>query len=281
LKDFAGNRVLETFFYVLLASVFGLVFNWTISWEALRIDLPGFIPARTLFGGVILAIVNITFAIFTANARYLSGVERGVVRKKAESMEELVSGGSKGVDPTIAAMLGGGTPSKKAKDKGTDAKPKEVNPTVAGMLGGGTPSKKAKDKGTDAKPKEVDPMIAGMLGGGTPKKKEPAIVSKPVVPVPSAPVPAKLAPVQVPDRIKKIKALLLISKRVKIENVREALGLDTEICDIVLNIWTNELGIEVSGGFVDFKDIEIEKIVNILESFLSEWNKSDENDTKT
>jgi hypothetical protein len=289
LKDFSGNRVLETFYYILLSTLLGLIYNLTISWEGLlREPMAGNIPARLLIGGVILAFAVIILSVFSANARYLTGMDRGVVKKKAESMEELVSGGSKGVDPTVAAMLGGVAPSNKAKQKGTDAK--VVDPMVAGMLGGGAPSKKAKDKGTDVKAKLVDPMIAGMLGGGTLKKKEPEIVSKPVVPVPSAPVPVKpvpsvpvpvkLAPAQIPDHIRKIKALLLISKRVKIENVREALGLDNDICDIVLGIWTNELGIDVTGGFVDFKDIEIDKIVNILEAFLAEWNKPEGNDAK-
>jgi hypothetical protein len=174
----------------------------------------------------------------------------------------------------VAAMLGGGTPSKKGKDKDT----KGGDPMVAAMLGGGTPSKR--DKAKDAK--GSDPMVAAMLGGGTQAKKESKMESKPVVPAPIAPplVPVKSIAPQVPDRIRKIKALLMISKRVRIENMREALSLDAETCDIVLNIWKNELGIDVTSDFADFKDIETDKIVNIVEAFLAEWNKPQDIDGK-
>jgi hypothetical protein len=254
LKDFSGNRVLETFYYILLSTMFGLLFSLTISWEGLlREPMAGNLPARLLIGGMALAFVVIIFSVFTGNSRYLRDVERGVVSKKAESMEELVGGpgkgGSKSSDPMVAAMLGGATPSKKVKEKG---------------------------KGKDAK--GTDPMVAAMLSGGTPNRKENVVGSKPVVPAPIAPVPVKPMPVQVPDRIRKIKALLLISKRVKVENVREALDLDAETCDIVLNIWRNELEIDVTSDSVDFKDIETEKIVIILEAFLAEWNKPQDSD---
>ncbi|NMC06614.1 MAG: hypothetical protein GYA24_15460 [Candidatus Lokiarchaeota archaeon] len=251
LKDFSGNRVLETFYYTLLAALFGLLYSLTISWEGLlREDVPGYLPARLLIGGIALAFVVIILSVLTGNSKYLRDVERGLVSKKAESMEELV-GGSK-------------------NDAG-----KTSDPMVAAMLGG-APSKKKKEM-TKAKPaKTSDPMVAAMLGGTTQQKKEvepkPAFVAHAPATAPVQPTSTPAAPM-LPDRIRKIKALLMISKQVKIDNVREALTLDAETCEIVLNTWKSMLGIDVTGEFVDFKDIEIEKILNILEAFLAEWNK--------
>nr|MDO8119519.1 hypothetical protein [Candidatus Sigynarchaeota archaeon] len=229
LKDFSGNRVLETFYYILLSTLLGLIFSLTISWEGLlREPMVGNIPVRLLIGGVVLAFVVIIFSVFSANARYLTGMDRGVVKKKAESIEELVSGsssaGSKGGDPIVAAFLGGASTKKSTAPTSSEIKIATV-PAPA-----------------------LPPTTPGLERSST-------------------------------EGVRKIKALLKISKRVKTDNVRESLGLDEITCNIVLDIWVKELGIEIQGDCVNFKDIEIEKIVNILEAFLIEWNRSEGNDT--
>nr|MDO8113905.1 hypothetical protein [Candidatus Sigynarchaeota archaeon] len=143
IKDFAGSRIIEVFYYTLLAAILGLIFNFTITWKSLKVDIPGIIPPRTLFGGIMLGIAGIIFLVFTSNSRYLTGIDRGEVKKKAGSMAELIGGVKEGPaetkvkqdDAMVAAFLGGGKKKEKSKEKKPEKEKKQDDAMVAAFLG--------------------------------------------------------------------------------------------------------------------------------------------------
>jgi len=88
--DFPGNRTIEFFFYTFLAALFGLIFSLTVTWEGLRVDIPGYLPPRIIFGAIVVAFAIIILATFNSNARYLAKVEKGEVVKRSETMEDFI-----------------------------------------------------------------------------------------------------------------------------------------------------------------------------------------------
>ncbi len=89
LPDFPGNRTVEFFYYTFLAALFGLIFSLTVTWEGLRVDIPGTLPARILFGGIVIGLALIILATFNSNSRYLKKVDRGEAVKKSTTSSDL------------------------------------------------------------------------------------------------------------------------------------------------------------------------------------------------
>lgn len=91
LKDFAGSRIVEIYYYVFLAAILGLGFSFSISLEdLLKKPSPYYFPSRLILGGIVLAFAIIILLVLNFKTQHLINGDRGKVAMKAESMEELM-----------------------------------------------------------------------------------------------------------------------------------------------------------------------------------------------
>ncbi|MEX2715352.1 MAG: hypothetical protein Q6370_003515 [Candidatus Sigynarchaeota archaeon] len=248
-SDQPAARIAGAYYVVFLASLMGLLYNATIDMTSLGASGTGSLPARTIFQCIFFAICLFTVLGLNSQAVLQGQIERGEVRADTRTMADFIKAQQERASKAAGASKHIDKPKQVEKSK------KQLPANLA-FMAGGRPSDLAKPA-----PKKVESQDPGMVVAGSTTYRPP---------VPQVPAPTHQSAY---EGVRKLKALLMISKRVKVENVREALGLDEETCNIVLDIWAKELEIEVGGGFVDFKDIDIAKIVSILESFLAEMNK--------
>nr|MDO8086774.1 hypothetical protein [Candidatus Sigynarchaeum springense] len=248
-SDQPAARIAGAYYVVFLAALMGLLYNATIDMTSLGASGTGSLPARTIFQSIFFAICLFTVLGLNSQAVLQDQIERGEVRTDTRTMADFIKAQQERASKTA------GAPKQAVKARQVE-KPKKQIPANLAFMAGGRPSDLAKPVPKKVEARGPDTVVAG------------STAYRP--PIPQAPAPTHQSAY---EGVRKLKALLMISKRVKVENVREALGLDEETCNVVLDIWAKELEIEVGGGFADFKDIDISKIVSILESFLAEMNK--------
>ncbi|MBN2152471.1 MAG: hypothetical protein JW839_13545 [Candidatus Lokiarchaeota archaeon] len=246
-SDQPAARVSGGYYVVFLAALAGLFCNLTVDFTSLGSSQPGSLPVRAIFQGIFLAICLFSVLGLHSQAVLQGQIERGEVTVGTRTMADFIK----------AQQERASGPAKQAGKEKQPEKSKKQMPANLAFMAGGRPS--APEKVPTRKADVRDPGL--VVAGSTSYRPPPVPQSSQLVRQPAH------------EGVRKIKALLMISKRVKVENVREALNLDEETCGVVLDIWAKELEIEVAGGFVDFKDIEVARIVSILESFLAEWNK--------
>ena len=88
--DNPGARAIELFYLIFIAALFGLLYNLTVSFEALGADIAGYLPARSIFQGTLLAISF--FALLNANSydKYFKKLDKGEIKERSATMEDFI-----------------------------------------------------------------------------------------------------------------------------------------------------------------------------------------------
>jgi hypothetical protein len=125
LQDSPGGRLIELFYGFFVATLFGLLYNVTITLMAIDPELPETpLPARLIFQGILIFLVVTNLLSLNASKNRLTRIERGVIKEtRASSMEDFIKAKqeaselkkkkkkkSGGMVDMMAAVMGSGPP---------------------------------------------------------------------------------------------------------------------------------------------------------------------------
>lgn len=72
--------------------------------------------------------------------------------------------------------------------------------------------------------------------------------------------------------LKDLKRILKVSKSVKLERIRQALGLDQETFNKKIFAWAEQFGFEIDREYVNITKTEVEEFIEYLEGKFNSWN---------
>ncbi|MEX2716458.1 MAG: hypothetical protein Q6370_009175 [Candidatus Sigynarchaeota archaeon] len=73
------------------------------------------------------------------------------------------------------------------------------------------------------------------------------------------------------EAVSKIKKMMQVSKRLRVDMMRDALGIDTKTFSSKMIDWAAQFGFQIDGDYVDFSTGDTNGFINELDSYFTDW----------
>ncbi|MBN2150089.1 MAG: WD40 repeat domain-containing protein [Candidatus Lokiarchaeota archaeon] len=73
------------------------------------------------------------------------------------------------------------------------------------------------------------------------------------------------------EAVSKIKKMMLVSKRLRVDMMRDALGIDHKTFSSKMIDWAAQFGFQIDGDYVDFSNGDTNGFINELDSYFTDW----------
>nr|MDO8110179.1 WD40 repeat domain-containing protein [Candidatus Sigynarchaeota archaeon] len=74
------------------------------------------------------------------------------------------------------------------------------------------------------------------------------------------------------EAVQKIQKMMQVSKRLRIDMMREALGMDLKTFSDKMIDWAGQFGFHIDGDFVDFENADVNGFISTLDGYFADWN---------
>jgi hypothetical protein len=75
------------------------------------------------------------------------------------------------------------------------------------------------------------------------------------------------------EAIRKIQKMMQVSKRLRVDMMREALGMDMKDFSSKMIDWAAQFGFQIDGDYVNFENGDVKGFITELDSYFTEWNQ--------
>ncbi|MHA1371312.1 MAG: hypothetical protein ACTSRA_16540 [Promethearchaeota archaeon] len=75
--DWPSTTTVSIFYWIFLASLFGLIFSFTLRWSSLGLDMNGTLPIKTVFQSIFFVVILIGLGSISSSAKILKKIESG------------------------------------------------------------------------------------------------------------------------------------------------------------------------------------------------------------